>query len=229
MTLEEQEQWICTTVDVEGGIRPGSSIKPVTRGVAVKKDKRWPAHTQLKVYFFDVVPTSKRLDFIDIARQWLVNGVSLSLDQTNNIDESHIRVKLEKGSNVSRVGTFAGSHPKDWTLKVHDVTPDRVLHEFGHALGLLHEYFHSQRNFAWNEENVYRDYAIHPGWNKSQVDQWVFEKAAEYNKEEITRFDIDSVMVYPMKKEWSTLNRAFPVPSKLSQGDIDTIRKLYPE
>jgi hypothetical protein len=229
MASEVNEQWICTALDVEGGIRPGSPIKPVMRGVAAK-DKRWPADTKLKVFFLEEGPVDKQKRFMDIANLWFDDGVSLKLDQTTDIANSHIRVTFKNGFNNSLIG-IDSLHPNfrtKSTLNVSDVTEDRVLHEFGHALGLLHEYSHSERNFTWIEANVYRDYKKDFNWDKSMVDTWVFEKVANMKKEEITNFDISSVMVYPMRKDWTTSNIAFPVPSKLSPGDKATIRKLYP-
>ena len=52
MATEETNEWICSTVDVEGGIRPGSKIKPVMRGMAAK-DLRWDNGQTLKICFLN--------------------------------------------------------------------------------------------------------------------------------------------------------------------------------
>jgi len=225
MANEENEQWICTALDVEGGIRPGSPIKPVMRGVAAK-DKRWPAGTTLNVCFLDGDP-GKHNQFMNIAKAWFLDGVSLKLDQTNDISKSHIRVTFGR-VNKSYIGTQSNDHRGQWTLTVSDVTPDRVLHEFGHALGLVHEYCHPNANIQWNKEVVYSDFAGYKKpWDKATVDKWVFEQF-DSSKEVITNFDIASVMIYPIRKNWTTDGKTREVPMKLSEGDKATIRQLYP-
>ena len=52
MALKETNEWVCSTIEVEAGIRPGSLIKPVMRGMAAK-DLRWQNGQRLKVCFLD--------------------------------------------------------------------------------------------------------------------------------------------------------------------------------
>jgi len=103
-----------------------------------------------------------------------------------------------------------------------------VLHEFGHALGLVHEQAHKDANIQWNKDEVYLDLKKEgPKWTKDYVDTWVFEQF-DKSKEVITKFDIESVMMYPIRKGWVTGVKPREVPMKLSEGDKATIRKLYP-
>jgi hypothetical protein len=70
----------------------------VMRGVA-SKDLRWPQGKNLKVYFLEGT-TDMQNQFIEIAKEWLPPGeVSLTLDQTTNIDDSHIRVTFDPKEN----------------------------------------------------------------------------------------------------------------------------------
>lgn len=231
MTSDEKEQWICTALDAEGGIRPGSQIKPVMRGVAAK-DLRWPPNTNIKVYFFEGTTDDMRNQFMEIAKEWLPPGeVSLTLDQTTNISESHIRVTFDpKVGNQSLIGTQSTleTEKNKPTLNVSEVSPDMVLHEFGHALGLVHEHAHKDANIHWNKEVVYSDFAGYKKpWDRATVDKWVFEQF-DKSKEVITKFDIESVMMYPIRKGWVTGFEPREVPMKLSEGDKETIRSLYP-
>jgi hypothetical protein len=232
MALEEANEWICSTVDVEGGIRPGSKIKPVMRGVAAK-DLRWNNGQTLKICFLNG-DQNQRQNFMDIANLWIVDGVSLKLAITNDKKESNVRVKIggeEKPVNKSLIGKESMSptvKSEDPTLWVSSVTNSIVLHEFGHALGLVHEYSHPDANIQWNKEVVYRDLAAPPNkWDKPYVDKWVFEKF-DASKEVITDFDPSSVMIYPIRKSWTIDGKTIEIPSELSDGDIKTIRKLYP-
>jgi hypothetical protein len=176
--------------------------------------------------------------FMEIAKMWLPPGeVSLTLDQTTNINDSHIRVdfaidpEFGRERYWSRIGTesISESNKNKPTLNVSKVRPDMVLHEFGHALGLVHEHAHKDANIQWNKDVVYRDLKKEDPklWTKDQVDKWVFEQF-DKSKEVITNFDIESVMMYPIRKCWVTGFEPREVPMKLSEGDKATIRKLYP-
>lgn len=48
-----------------------------------------------------------------------------------------------------------------------------VLHEFGHALGFVHEHQHPFANIPWNKSKVYEYYATQ-NWSKARVDQNFF-------------------------------------------------------
>jgi len=232
MASEEKEQWICTALDVEGGIRPGSRIKPVMRGVAAK-DLRWEQGTNLKVYFLQGT-TNMHNQFMEIAKEWLPPGeVSLTLGQTTNINDSHIRVTFDPKSALgeywSLIGTKSNNARGKSTLNVANVTRSMVLHEFGHALGFVHEQAHKDANIVWNKDQVYKDlYNANPEfWTKANVDAWVFEKF-DSSKQIITEFDIESVMMYPRRTNWTKNYPPGEIPDMLSEGDKASIRKLYP-
>ena len=59
-----------------------------------------------------------------------------------------------------------------------------TLHEFGHALGLIHEHQSPTAGINWNKEVVYQDMAGQ-GWSRAKVDQHIFKK---YSTREITNY-----------------------------------------
>jgi serralysin len=64
-----------------------------------------------------------------------------------------------------------------------------VLHEFGHALGLVHEHQNPNNNtIQWNKENVYAYYKQKFGWPKQVTYSNFFEKYT-HNQMNSSNFD----------------------------------------
>jgi hypothetical protein len=242
MAIEETNEWICSAVDVEGGIRPGSKIKPVMRGVAAN-DLRWDKGQTLKIYFVNGDQIQQQT-FMDIANLWIIDGVSLKLETTSDKKGSHIRawigpIKNEKSESINKYESLIGKQSMNpnyrdkVTFTVADVTDQsRMLHEFGHALGLVHEHFHKDFPYHWNREAVYNDLKELGGnWtNEAYVNRNVFHEDPEGKlpkDDEVTPFDGSSVMIYPIRSNWTVEKKGFTWGKELSEGDKATIRKLY--
>lgn len=105
-----------------------------------------------------------------------------------------------------------------------------VLHEFGHALGLVHEHQSPPANIPWDKEKVYEYYAKEEngGWSREKVDNNIFRK---YSKSEtnFTNFDRDSIMLYPIHEELTIGDYEVGWNTKLSNTDKEFISKMYPK
>ena len=51
-----------------------------------------------------------------------------------------------------------------------------VIHEFGHAIGCVHEQSSPSINIPWDKEKVYAYYKSRIGWDKAKVDHNVFNR-----------------------------------------------------
>jgi serralysin len=110
-----------------------------------------------------------------------------------------------------------------------------ILHEFGHAIGLLHEHQNPDGGLSsipWNKEAVYAYYAdpreINPPWDKERVDSNIFK---EYDRNLIrgTRFDPESIMMYAIPKKLTFGGYEVPFRTELSRQDKEYISVLYPK
>jgi hypothetical protein len=102
-----------------------------------------------------------------------------------------------------------------------------VLHEFGHALGCIHEHQSPDAGIPWDKEKAYAYYGQTNGWSRDQVDAQVF---ARYNKvlTQFTKFDPTSIMEYPVPPEITTGNFSIGWNTRLSDTDKQFIGELYP-
>jgi hypothetical protein len=101
-----------------------------------------------------------------------------------------------------------------------------VVHEFGHALGLMHEQSSPLISIQWNKPVVYAYYA-RDGWSQADVDDNVFYKmpAAEST---YSAYDPASIMHYPIPKEFTLNGISVGWNTQLSTMDKSFIQKMYP-
>lgn len=102
-----------------------------------------------------------------------------------------------------------------------------VLHEFGHALGLIHEHQHPESDIQWNKSVVYAYYETFSGWTKKEVDHNIFEKYSS-SQTNYSNFDSQSIMLYAISSELTLNGFSADWNYKLSETDKNFIAKMYP-
>lgn len=103
-----------------------------------------------------------------------------------------------------------------------------TLHEFGHALALVHEHQHPGGEVDWNRQAVY-DYYASQGWGSDQVDRNIF---AKYKRPQVngSQYDQTSIMHYPIPNELvSDSSDVVGWNTELSSLDEQVIERLYPK
>jgi hypothetical protein len=176
--------------------------------MALETRTLWKPGRTLRVRFLDGVPSVQE-KVKKYASEW-GQYANINLVFGNDPDaEIRISFSADTGS-WSYLGTDALTIPRDrptmnfgW-LKIN--TPDDeysrvVLHEFGHALGCIHEHQHPQVAIPWNKPAVYRRYAGSPNfWTRQQVDRNLFQHYSE-QQTQFSEFDTQSIMLYAVPKE----------------------------
>jgi hypothetical protein len=200
---------------------------------AIWRDKKWENGKKIRVKFLDGNDFVKT-KVISNAVQW-TRFANLDFEFVDG--DAEVRISfLEEGS-WSYIGTDCLSITEQDKPTMNfgwfnDNTPDiefsrTTLHEFGHAIGLIHEHQSPDANIPWDRTAVYSYYLRTNGWIRDEVDNNIF---AIYDNTTITNSDFDrnSIMLYPIDEEL-THNRYFVgMNSFLSKKDIEYVRLWYP-
>ncbi|KAJ9643566.1 hypothetical protein H2199_004245 [Coniosporium tulheliwenetii] len=101
-----------------------------------------------------------------------------------------------------------------------------VIHEFGHALGCVHEHQSPNAFIDWDRDAVYAEFALQ-GWSSSDVDNNIFNRYTAAATEE-SLFDINSIMMYFFPGRLVKSNVGSPVNYVLSVTDKAMINTIYP-
>jgi serralysin len=214
----------------------GGPLSPIEAALA--KAKKWRRGRTLKVRFLGGDPALQD-KVAEAAKEW-TEYANIALDFGNH-PNAQIRVAFQQGAGSwSAVGTDALVErwfPRDEpTMNFGWLTPTSsdeeissvVLHEFGHALGLIHEHQQPEAAIAWNKELVYRQLGGPPNnWPRDVVDHNVFNRLAKAELN-FSEYDKASIMHYFFPAEWTTDGTVFQENSVLSETDKSFIKTQYP-
>jgi astacin (peptidase family M12A) len=205
---------------------------------ALVKAKRWRNGRTLHIRFMDGDQALQQR-VADCATEWTRHAnIQFAFD---NAQDAEIRVAFIQGAGSwSAVGTdalveewFAKNEPTmnfGWltTDSTDDDVSSVVLHEFGHALGLIHEHQSPAAEIRWNKELIYRQLGGPPNnWPRETVDHNVFDRIAK-TELNFTQYDATSIMHYFFPKEWTLDGTEFRENAVLSPNDIQFISQQYP-
>lgn len=201
--------------------------------------KKWDDGRTLRCRFLDGddIQRGKVKDNADIWLDYANIGVEFGDDP-----DAEIRISFEADSGSwSAVGndclvesyfpTYQPTMNFGW---LRDDTDDKeyervVVHEFGHALGCVHEHQSPTENLDWNEEAVYEAFSGPPNyWSKEDIDHNILQK---YSPEGInaTLFDEKSIMLYQFDGSLFKNGNGTPLNVELSDTDKKMIADMYPK
>ena len=203
---------------------------------ALLNESKWQPGAHVQVRFLEGDPDlQKRV--AEVAEEWIgPQMANLSLKFGDSAD-ADVRVAFEQGNGSwSYLGTMCQQIPVGQpTMNYGWLTPDSdddelrrvVLHEFGHALGLIHEHQNPNRAIAWNRAAVIADLSGPPNnWDPATIENNMFK---HYDPAELasTPVDANSIMMYPIPAAWTTDGFSAGMNRELSETDKEFIRKAY--
>ncbi|WP_017741753.1 M12 family metallopeptidase [Scytonema hofmannii] len=202
--------------------------------IALITGKKWQPGRTLRVRFLDGDPVVQT-KIVAIAQQW-TQYANIKLVFGNDPD-AEIRISLQPGGSWSYLGTDALTIAKNQpTMNYGWLKPDSsdqeymgvVLHEFGHALGCIHEHQHPQAGIPWNRDAVYSYYMGPPNnWSKETVDQNIFQRFGT-DSTQFSQYDKESIMHYSISKDLTLGGFEVPWNNQLSATDKNFMRQMYP-
>jgi hypothetical protein len=103
-----------------------------------------------------------------------------------------------------------------------------VLHEFGHALGMIHEHQHPTNPIDWNRKAVYDFFVGELKMSKQDVDYNILEAQSRWETQ-FSAYDPRSIMHYAIAPEFTRDRRAVGDNFDLSLRDKAFIAQIYPK
>ncbi|PQP05934.1 peptidase M12 [Pseudomonas frederiksbergensis] len=232
-------QWPDDQAAYEAAVTENPANAGITTGTRRKRSvfnysKLWANGRTLKIAFMDSPEAEHKQKIIDAASQWLPY-INLSFDFVDDL-QGDIRIATRNNDNSSMLGTDALLIHPDWPTMNLGVKPEHedfeviVIHEFGHALGAMHEHQHPQANIPWDKPKVYEFYQnreMNP-LTREEVDRNLF---APFNTVDAiyTSYDRKSIMYHPVANTLTVGDWQVSINRKISKKDKRLMKLLYPK
>lgn len=202
---------------------------------AVERMKLWENGRTLKVKFLDG-KAAVQAKVEAIAKEWeQIANLKLQFVKSG---PAQIRISFaEEGFSWSTVGTDALTVPPgEPTMNYGWLEPDTPLreyqrvvrHEFGHALGMIHEHQNPAAlgKIPWDKPKVYAHYA-QQDWTKEDTDLNIFQ-VYEEDSTNHSAFDPTSIMQYAVPDALTVGSFSIGWNTEFSPTDIEFMKRQYP-
>jgi serralysin len=230
--MTNQSQWCFSWIEPDPNWTPGLSRQ------AMLRETMWIPGSTITVSFLDGdKAVQKRVRQAALA--WtapLMANLTLVFLKTKT--RGDIRISFRYSGSWSVLGTSCKqvTNRRQPTMNfgwLDRETPDDelrqvVLHEFGHALGLIHEHQNPVNGIQWNREQVIEDLSGPPNnWPLDVIEFNMFHPFDVHETNAIA-LDKDSIMMYPIPAGWTLDGFASGFNTDLSPMDRQFIRAQYP-
>jgi hypothetical protein len=154
--------------------------------------------------------------------------VNLKFEYTNNINESDIRITFNPELGAwSLIGTDSIFQKNQPTMNLGWFDVATTIHEFGHALGMIHEHQNPKgANIDWNEQAVYEWAEETQGWDQQTTFHNIIEKYDETTLNG-SKFDPESIMLYFFPGKLTNNNKGTHQNLRISKNDVIYLNTMY--
>jgi hypothetical protein len=261
----ENIQYACIDKYLPGKDFTPSSSKKLKAAFQVSTLWNPETHPIIRISFLDGTPQQKQWvqQVIDKNLAPLISRLKLQWNAP--VKDSDIRISFSLPRQAwSYIGTDALKTPKDkmtmnlgwlddntqYNSPKFKGTGQVVMHEFGHAMGMIHEHQNPASNpIVWNKDVVYNELARTNRWSRAQTDQNMFQKYGDgalckqaqlgSNLQDIRNYcgnklvngsdyDPKSIMHYFFPPTWIKEGpKDIPLNTEYSELDKQWLRKYY--
>lgn len=165
-----------------------------------------------------------------IVRERIQPIVGLKLIFTDNIAKANIRVGFDPdGGAWSLIGTDCLQSKDKSTLNLGWFDVATTMHEFGHAMGMIHEHQNPDGNkIKWNDAKVYQWAEATQGWDRQTTETNIINRYA-IDQINGSKFDPMSIMLYFFSDNLTINNQGTHQNLRLSGYDVEYLNKMYPD
>ena len=205
---------------------------------ALWKQVQWPRGSVITIKFIGGDPVlHQRIK--SVAFEWFALARSLRFVFVSS-GSADIRIAFQQGNGSwSYLGTTCRKIPLERaTLNFGWLRPDSpdselrqvVLHEFGHALGLIHEHQNPKAGIRWNRDAVIKTLSGHPHyWTIEKIEHNVLANSTLSKGSDLTAIETDpkSIMMYVIPSDWTEDGFSTQLNTNLSPDDVAFIQSVY--
>lgn len=235
--MDSSEIHVCTTALPDDAPDSNRVTSPSGAGsLAMPLATFWPNGKRLRVQFLRGGTEKVREKVMYYAQLWeKYANIDFQFVDTGPAD---IRIAFDQGAGSwSALGTNSKGIPQDkptmnfgWfddDTREEDFS-STTIHEFGHALGCIHEHQSPNVKINWDKPKVYAYFEKPPNnWSKDKVDHNLF-KAYDGKSTVASDYDDRSVMLYSFPASLTTDGKGTPTNHTLSPQDKLFISMMYP-
>lgn len=195
---------------------------------------RWQTGQTIKIKFLDGDISQQEI-VKKYTSEW-VTYANLKFEFVPKNESADIRIAFNLGtpgawSQLGMKSAYGvGNYQNEPSMRLGPINENAgskrtILHEFGHALGLVHETTNPDANIKWNLSKVYAYYDDLMGWSKEDVDSFVINPRSVTN---YSKYDATSIMHYYIPASLTTDGVAVYEQNVLSPIDKNSILSWYP-